>query len=104
MIAYNYQELIDELKDEIGDGILKKSDIIQVLRAEEAIKDGYYPIIDWHYNKEMMAIDLGPDPSDTKDDIQEKKIIKDQYTQDGPLLKDMTVEDVLAEMFERATA
>lgn len=100
--VYDYQELIDDLKEEIGEGILKKSSIIQILRADEAEKDGYVPIIDWFYNKETMKIELAPDKTDTKEEIKDKKMILDQYRQDEPFLKDITVEACLAEMFEKS--
>lgn len=98
---YDYQELIDELKDEVGVGILKKSDVIQVLRADKAEKYGYFPIIDWYYNKETMIIELSEDSSDTKEEIKEKAMIKKQYIEDQPILKEMTVEACLSEMFEK---
>lgn len=104
MIAYDYQELIDELKDEVGDGILQKSEIIQVLRANKAIEGEYFPIIDWHYKQSTMAVDLAKDNTDTKEEVAIKKVITDQYHQDQPSLKDMTVEACLAEMFERTNA
>jgi hypothetical protein len=101
-MKYDYQELIDEIKDEIGDGLLKKSSIIQILRDEKAEKDGYFPIIDWFYNKSTMAIELAPDKSDTKEEINEKKMIREQYQQDEPFLTNITVEACLAEMFEKS--
>lgn len=99
--AYDYQELIDELKDEMGDGLLEKSETIQVLRGDEALADGYYPIIDWHYNSKQMALDLAPDSTDTKEEIKEKAMIKEQYERDLSFLSNMTVEACLTEMFER---
>jgi hypothetical protein len=99
--AFDYQELIDELKGELRTGSLTKSDIIQILRIDKAEKDGYYPIIDWHYNKETMKIELALDSSDDDEDIHEKIIIKEQYLKDEPDLQDMTVEACLAEMFEK---
>jgi len=101
-MEYDYQELIDELKEEISDGLLKKSSVIQVLRADQPEKNGYVPIIDWFYNKQTMEIELAPDKTDTKDEILEKKMIREQYKQDEPLLKDMTLEACLAEMFEKS--
>jgi hypothetical protein len=98
---FDYQELIDELKDEVRAGSLTKNDIIQVLRIDKAEKDGYLPIIDWHYSKETMKIELALDSSDDDEDIHEKMIIKKQYLKDEPDLQDMTVEACLAEMFEK---
>ena len=75
-----------------------------MLRADKSLDDEYYPIIDWHYNKETMLTDLAPDSTDTKEEISEKKVITEQYHKDQPILKDMTVEACLAEMFERTNA
>lgn len=97
----DYQELIDELKDELSNGSLSKHEVIQILRATQSDKDGYYPIIDWYYNKEVMAIELAPEDSDQKDDIKEKMIIREQYQKDETLLNDMTVDDCLAEMIAK---
>lgn len=96
-----YQELIDELKDEMGDGLLNKNSVIQVLRDEKADQFGYFPIIDWYYNKQTMIQELAPDKTDSKEDIKDKQLIKQQYDLDLPFLKDMTVEACLAEMFEK---
>lgn len=95
-----YQELIDELKDEIGDGLLTKNTTIQILRDEQADANGYFPIIDWYYNKKTMTAELAPDRSDTKEDIKDKAMIKAQYEEDEPFLKDMTVQACLDELFE----
>ncbi|SHI38719.1 hypothetical protein SAMN02745751_00211 [Dethiosulfatibacter aminovorans DSM 17477] len=99
---FDYQELIDELKSEVRAGSLTENDIIQVLRSHKADKNGYYPIIDWHYNKETMEMELAPDSLDDEEDIREKNIIREQYLEDLPVLKDMTVKACLAEMFEKS--
>jgi hypothetical protein len=99
---FDYQELIDELKGEIRAGTLTEGDSIQVLRTNKAHKNGYSPIIDWHYSKETMKMELAPDSTDDQDDIEEKKIIKDQYLVDLPDLKDMTVKACLEEMLEKS--
>ena len=100
---FDYQELIDELKDEIDEGSLTKSEVIQVLRSDQAEADGYRPIIDWHYNKKTMDIELAPDRADSKEDIQDKAILKKQYLEDLPHLQDITVEACLSEMFSKST-
>ena len=102
MPQYDYQELIDELKGEIRAGSLTEEETIQVLRADKADKNGYHPIIDWHYNKETMEMELAPDDTDDQEDIEEKKIMKEQYTIDLPDLKDMTVRACLEEMFKKS--
>lgn len=99
---FDYQELIDELKGEIRAGSLTEKDTIQVLRSDKADRNGYCPIIDWHYSKETMEMELAPDDTDDEEDMEEKKIIREQYLKDLPDLKDMTVKSCLAEMFEKS--
>lgn len=101
---FDYQELIDELKEEIGFGIISNTTTIQILRSEEAETDGYYQILDWYYNKETMAIELEADVADSEDDAKEKEMIREQYQQDLGQLEDITVESCLTEMFDKTPA
>lgn len=97
----DYQELIDELKDEVGAGSLNNDEIIQILRDKSPQKDGYRPIIDWYYNREAMAIELAPSDNDDKEDLKESMMLREQYQKDAADLEDISVEDCLAEMFQR---
>lgn len=49
-ISYNYLPLMQEIKEEIEDGVLSLDDVIQIVRADYDIL-GYRPIIDWYYGK-----------------------------------------------------
>lgn len=49
-ISYNYPPLMQEIKEEIEDGVLHLDDVIQIVRADYDIL-GYRPIIDWYYEK-----------------------------------------------------
>ena len=75
----DYNELIDELKDEVGSGSLTNNEIIQVLRSDEAEADGYKAVVDWHYNAKTMTIELAPDTSDSSEEIRDKKLLNEQY-------------------------
>lgn len=100
---FDYQELIDELKEEVGFGILTNDTVIQVLRSIDSYSDGYSEILDWYYNKETMELELQPEKEDSSEDAADKELIKTQYLQDKAKLEDITVEACLAEMFERTT-
>ncbi len=45
-ISYDYSIMLDELKEEIADGILTLDDEIKVVRAD---RGAYFPIVDWFY-------------------------------------------------------
>lgn len=50
-ISYNYLPLMQEIKEEIEDGVLSLDDVIQIVRADCDIL-GYRPIVD----AEMYAV------------------------------------------------
>lgn len=84
-ISYDYEEMIQELKEDVMDGVLSLTDTIQILRSDETFDDGYKPIIDWYYGDE------------SEDETQ----MKERYEKDKPNLSNILVEDCLAEMEER---
>lgn len=100
---FDYQELIDEIKEDISFGILTNSTTIQVIRHIDSDSDGYSEILDWYYNNETMNLELTPEKGESKEDAEEKLLIKAQYLQDKSKLEEITVEDCLAEMFEKTT-
>lgn len=90
-ISYDYEELIQELKEELEDGILTLESTIQVLRSEQPLFD-YYPIKDWYYEHEMMVSDY------------QSELSKEEYRLyliDRPSLIALTVREVLEEMIEK---
>ena len=100
---YDYQELIDDLKDEVGVGSLTNAEEIQVLRQEKADVEGYRQILDWYYNDQAMTIELAPEAADSKEETKDKMLLREQYQKDKPTLETLTVEACLAEMFGKTT-
>lgn len=100
-VSYDYEEFIEELKQEISDGVLLPTDTIQVLRANREIDRGYKPIIDWYYNHETTLEDLEIDDDDDQEEIKEKQIMKELYKRDKDFLELVSVAGCLLEMKER---
>lgn len=99
----DYQDLIDELKDEVGTGSLSNDEAIQVLRNDQAQADGYQAIIDWYYNDPTMTIELAPEDSDTAEDLKDKQLLQEQYSKDQAKLEVMTVAECLSEITSKHT-
>lgn len=98
-LSYDYEELIQEIKEEIADGILKLTDDIQVLRTDEFNVD-YKPIIDWYYPPTQMENILKPDIFDDEEEVAELEELKAQYELDMPNLETIMVGNCLIEMEE----
>lgn len=81
-------ELLQELQEELSDGILNEDSTIQVLEENNII-------IDWYYNDEEMARINKIDEDDTEEDIETKQTILDQYNQNKPYLEEWIVRDVV---------
>ena len=47
-ISYDYTDLLNELKDDLHEGLIKPNDYIKIVRGDE--RNGYRPIIDFYYN------------------------------------------------------
>lgn len=100
---FDYQELIDEIKEDIGFDILTSTSNIQVLRHEDSDENGYHEILDWYYNNETMNLELTFEKGESKEDADEKEFIRAQYLLDKPNLEEISVEACLAEMYEKTT-
>lgn len=87
-ISYNYLPLMQEIKEEIEDGVLHPDDVIQIVRADYDIL-GYRPIIDWYYNKEEME--------DMKMFMSSEE--KERYLNDFNELEEISVKNCIAEMY-----
>ena len=87
-ISYNYLPLMQEIKEEIEDGVLHPDDVIQIVRADYDIL-GYRPIIDWYYNKEEME--------DMKMFMSSEE--KERYLNDFLELEEISVKNCIAEMY-----
>ena len=81
-------ELLQELQEELSDGILNEDSTIQVLEENNII-------IDWYYNDEEMARINKIDEDDTEEDIETKQAILDQYNQNKLYLEEWIVRDVV---------
>ena len=93
-ISYDYTELIEELKEEVRDGILSLTDTIQVLRKLEKDINGYSPIIDWYYDDREMQEHF---KLFSVEDIEIS-----QYRKDKSYLENMLVGNALIEMKEKS--
>lgn len=87
-ISYNYLPLMQEIKEEIEDGVLHPDDVIQIVRADYDIL-GYRPIIDWYYNKEEME--------DMKMFMSSEE--KERYLNDFHELEEISVKNCISEMY-----
>ncbi len=89
-LSYDYSEMIDELREEIEDGILTLSDKINIVRSEDPVFENYYPIIDWYYYPLERALDS------IEDDPKAKAL----FRKDKSFFESALLSDVLAEMEE----
>lgn len=105
----NYKDLMNEINDEVAEGVLAPGDMIQVLRDEKPVYESYCAIIDWYYDEFVMNEELNTPLEEmymaeefTKEEwdlmVQEQEEFKKQYEADKPKLVSMKVKDVLTEM------
>lgn len=84
------RELLDELCEDLSDGVLKKDTPLQVL-----VEDGV--IIDYYYSDKIERQSLLHEREDGES-IQKMQLRKDawlQYKKEKPLLKDATVQELI---------
>lgn len=105
----NYKELIEEISDEVKEGILTPEDTIQILRDTTPVFENYCPVIDWYYDDYTMNEELNtpledmylPEEFSTEEWEQMKsdnEELKKQYAADKESLVSMKVKDILTEM------
>lgn len=70
VISYDYEEMIQELKEELEDEALTQDDEILVLRSQEALPDGYKPIIDWDYVEDVYSVDVDEQDEYTPEELE----------------------------------
>lgn len=93
--TYDYNVFISEINFELKEGLLKKNDIIQILRDNSYLDNSsYLPIIEYYYSEEDMIEYF------RYEDCEEERI---QYEQDKPFLTPITVLEFLNEMKEMNT-
>lgn len=68
--SYDYSELIEELEQDLKEGLIKSSTIIGIVRSSDSLDKGieYYPIVDYYY------------PHAFKDDSPQDIYNRDEYT------------------------
>lgn len=92
-----YLEFIQELQEEIDDGVLNPSDTIQILRENGKI-------IDWYYDKKTMSDLIVTEADDFEDRlhfidiIKEKREMKARYDADFDKLEEMQVKKAIDEL------
>lgn len=47
--SYDYEELIEEMKSDLREGLISLNDKIKIVRGQK-IANRYYPIIDYYYD------------------------------------------------------
>lgn len=120
-ISYDYEELLNEINEEIEDGVLFLEDEIQILRGEclsnkelehrlkwfrsqgvvNPVLEEYRPIIDWYYDNNSMNELFKIEPDYDEEEIKEVEEIKASYLKDKPFLITKKVKEVLEEMKEK---
>ena len=100
-ISYDYEELLEEVREELEDGVVKLTDQVQVLRSSDPIDGsaaGYRPIVDWYYSHDQIMEDLQTDAFDDHAERAEIQDMKHQYEQDRFRLEPMSVALFIHEM------
>ncbi len=93
--AYDYNNIIKDLKQELNDGTLTLETNIQILRGN-IIKDiGYAPVVDYYYASDDMKEIFDCAIKEEKELI---KNLENQYNQDKPRLKSSKVKHLLYEL------
>lgn len=92
-----YLEFIQELQEEIDDGVLTTADTIQILRENGKI-------IDWYYDKKTMSDLILTEAEDFEDRlhfidiVKEKREIKARYDADFDKLEEIQVSKAIEEL------
>ena len=68
--SYDYSELIEELEQDLEEGLIKSSTIIGIVRSSDSLGKGieYHPIVDYYY------------PNAFKNDSPQDTCNRDEYT------------------------
>ena len=96
-LSYDYTDMIQEIKEELEDKILRPDSVIQILR-DTTTHSVYHPIIDWYYPEDRIVEDTTIEFDDTEEDKQFKREYISKYLDDKPRLQLMTVSAMLVEM------
>lgn len=104
-----YKELINEITEEVTEGIITMEDSIQILRDKEPVFENYCAILDWYYDEYTMNEDLNTPLEEMymeeefdKEEWTQMKAdqveLKAQYEKDQADLVTIKVKDALTEM------
>ena len=107
--SYDYEELIQELKNDIEEGAISPWNIIKIVRNKDSVIDeiDYKPIIDYYLPKDFEMINGKLEDVFNKEDFSEdewnsfendRNSIIEQYNKDKERLEEATVTAVLTEM------
>lgn len=53
-ISYDYEQLLQELKSDLAEGLIRENDVIFIVRGSEV--SGYYPIMKKKFWKSKIAM------------------------------------------------
>jgi len=105
--SYDYEELINELKSDLEEGLIKESSIIGIVREEDERLQGYKPIVDYYYPCPPLDINVPLEmihnreeftPEEWEQMKQEHEKWLKQYNEDKANIEKATVLAVLTEM------
>ena len=107
--SYSYEELIEELKMDIDDGLIKPTTIINIVRKpESAFNDlEYYPIIDYYFDSTIASYGADLEDVFNKDEftdeewadmVKERLATIEQYEKDKENMSRVTATTALTEM------
>lgn len=105
--SYDYSELIEEIKQELEEGLLKNDTLINIVRSDEGFQINpdsvYYPIIDYYtLNSYEVMCELYNGASKIEDygeeNLEELKNDLEQYKKDEKNFELCTVCAVITEM------
>ena len=96
-LSYDYTDMIQAVKEELEDKILRPDSVIQILR-DTTTHSVYHPIIDWYYPEDRIVEDTTIEFDDTEEDKQFKREYISRYIDDKPRLQLMAVSAMLVEM------
>lgn len=108
-IIANYKSLLEEISNEVKEGLLTEKDTIQVLRTDQPVVQEYRPIIDWYYDAYVMKEEMETPLEEmymeeefTKEEWKEMQEdlaqYKKQYEAEKDKLMEISVKDALTEM------
>ncbi|MCQ2510649.1 MAG: hypothetical protein MJ116_09335 [Lachnospiraceae bacterium] len=104
-----YKLLIEDISEQVKEGIITENDKIQVLRTDKPMMQDYRPIVDWYYDAFTMKEEIETPLEEmymeeefTKEEWKEMhedlEKYKKQYLSEKDKLEEMGVKAALTEM------